>query len=235
MPKSVAIIQSNYIPWKGYFDIINMVDQFILYDDMQFTRRDWRNRNQIKTAQGLKWLTIPVDVKGKYTQQICETRIADPSWPENHWQTIRHNYAKAAHFDRYEALVADLYEKAKFPTLSEVNFHFLTGICSLLGIKTKIDFSMDYKGTGRKTERLISLCQQVGATKYISGPAAKEYMDEALFADAGIELQYVDYSGYPEYTQLHGAFTHGVSIIDLIFNEGPRTPEFMKSPLKMKP
>src|SRR5208283_1807000 len=95
--KSLAAIQSNYIPWKGYFDIINRVDEFMLYDDAQYTRRDWRNRNKIKTPRGLRWLTIPVRVKGKFHQKICETEISDPGWAAGHWQTLRQNYARAKH------------------------------------------------------------------------------------------------------------------------------------------
>src|SRR5437868_3785271 len=97
--KSIAIVQSNYIPWKGYFDMIRAVDEFILYDDVQYTRRDWRNRNRIKTPQGLQWLTIPVDVKGKYSQPICETRVADPRWAERHWKSIVHNYGRTDHIE----------------------------------------------------------------------------------------------------------------------------------------
>ena len=99
--KTVAIVQSCYIPWKGYFDLINLVDEFILYDDRQYTRRDWRNRNRIKTPQGSQWLTIPVEVKGRYDQRIDETRISDPDWAEQHWKTLTHNYASAPHFDDY--------------------------------------------------------------------------------------------------------------------------------------
>jgi hypothetical protein len=101
-PKTIAIVQSNYIPWKGYFDLIARVDEFILYDDMQYTRRDWRNRNLIKTAQGLQWLTIPVDVKGKYFQRINETQISDANWAEVHWKSIVHTYARAPFFAQYK-------------------------------------------------------------------------------------------------------------------------------------
>src|SRR5438046_4323553 len=97
MARKAAIVQSNYIPWKGYFDLIRRVDEFILYDDVQYTRRDWRNRNLIKTPQGLRWLTIPVEVKGKYYQSIRDTKIADPVWAASHWQTIVHNYGRAPH------------------------------------------------------------------------------------------------------------------------------------------
>jgi hypothetical protein len=228
--KKVAILQSNYIPWKGYFDLINMVDEFILYDDMQYTRRDWRNRNIIKTANGPKWLTIPVDVKGKYYQKIKDTKIKDPSWAERHWKSITHNYAKAEFFDDYRDVFEGFYhECAAEECLSRVNYRFLQAICAMLGITTDITWSMDYDLVDGKTERLVGLCRDAGATHYISGPAARDYIDEDLFREAGIELSYIDYSGYPEYRQLFGEFTHRVSVIDLIFNEGPGAPKFMKS------
>ena len=227
--KRVAIIQSNYIPWKGYFDLINMVDEFILYDDMQYTRRDWRNRNYIKTPRGLEWLTIPVEVKGKYLQKIRETRISDPAWAKMHWATLAHNYGKALHFRTYCVLFEDLYLTCDEPMLSRVNFRFIETVCVLLGIRTKISWSMEHRLVEGRTERLIELCKSAGATHYFSGPSARDYIDEALFAKEGIALSYMDYSGYPPYRQLHGTFEHGVTILDLLFNEGPDAPRYMKS------
>lgn len=225
----VAIVQSNYIPWKGYFDIINVADCFILFDDMQYTRRDWRNRNKIKTPAGSAWLTIPVDVKGKYMQRICETLISDRSWNVKHWKSILHNYSKAKYFDRYKKYFEDLFLGCEDRLLSKVNYRFLEGVCGLLGIQARLTWSMEYRLEGERTERLVSLCKQAGATEYISGPSAKGYMDEALFAKEGLKLTYMDYSGYPEYTQLYPPFEHAVSIIDLILNEGQNTTRYMKS------
>lgn len=226
--KRVAIVQSNYIPWKGYFDLINMVDEFILYDDMQYTRRDWRNRNIIKTANGPIWLTIPVDVKGKYSQKIKDTVISDPTWTRKHWASLVHSYAKAKYFSQYRDLFASLYLQEE-QMLSRVNHRFLIAICEILGIKTKISWSMDYSPAEGKTERLVDLSKQAGATEYISGPAAKDYLEEELFQHEGIGLRYVDYSSYPEYKQLWPPFDHRVSIVDLIFNEGPEATRYMKS------
>ncbi len=121
-PKKVAIIQSNYIPWKGYFDIINSVDVFILYDDMQYTRRDWRNRNKIITPKGLQWLTIPVAVKGKYYQKINEVEISDSSWAKKHWGSIVHNYHNAPYFKDYKNLFSSLYLGMDETSLSKVNY-----------------------------------------------------------------------------------------------------------------
>jgi len=228
--KKVAILQSNYIPWKGYFDLINMVDEFILYDDVQYTKNDWRNRNIIKTANGLQWLTIPVNFKGKSSQKIKEAKISNFRWCGKHWKSISQNYAKAEFFSRYREIFEGLYRDCEGEEfLSKVNFRFLKAICRILGIDTEITWSMDYALAEGKTERLVALCMDAGATRYISGPAAKDYMEEGLFEEAGIMLSYIDYSGYPPYTQLFGEFRHRVSVIDLIFNEGPGAAKFMKS------
>jgi hypothetical protein len=227
--KRVAIVQSNYIPWKGYFDLINLVDEFILFDDRQFTRRDWRNRNLIKTARGLHWLTIPVRVKGRYEQRIDETVTDGRDWSDKHWKTISHTYASSPHFNEYRDVFAAAYASSGEERLSDVNRRFLEAICHILGIRTRLSWSTDYPTTGDRTERLINLCRLAGATAYLSGPAARVYIDEAQFQAAGIELTYMDYSGYPEYPQPHGAFEHGVSIIDLLFNAGPEAPRYMKS------
>jgi hypothetical protein len=226
MAKSVAIIQSNYIPWKGYFDIIRRVDHFLLYDDVQYTRGDWRNRNQIKTPQGLHWLTIPT-ARGTLHRNICEIQISDETWPEQHWKTIRHNYRKAPCFDKCESFFANLYGRATSNMLSDVNYLFLSEICGFLGIKTRLEFSMNYQSTAGRTERLVDLCRQLGATKYVSGPSAKDYLDERLFTAVGIDVEYMDYSQYPCYRQLHGAFCHNVSIVDLILNEGRGAGRFI--------
>ena len=225
----MAIVQSCYIPWKGYFDMVNLADEFILYDDVQYTRRDWRNRNRIKTANGIVWLTIPVNVKGRYSQKIRETTISDPDWARKHWKSIVQWYSKAEYFHRYEKQFAELYLGCQEQYLSMVNHRFLSAICDALGIRTTLSWSADYELVEGKTERLVALCNQAGAAEYISGPAARGYIDEELFADAGIALRWMDYSGYPEYNQLFPPFEHRVSIIDLLLNEGPNATSYMKS------
>lgn len=228
--KKIAILQSNYIPWKGYFDIINMVDEFILYDDMQYTRRDWRNRNKIVTPDGLLWLSIPVDSKGKYYQKIKETKVADERWVDTHWRSIQLNYTRAKYFGQYAEQIQNVYEQCRSEEyLSTINYRFLKEICSILGIKTKITWSSDYGLVEGKTERLVGLVKAAGGDYYLSGPAAKDYIEDKLFEQAGIELSWMDYSGYPEYVQLSEKFEHGVSVLDLIFNEGPNSYKFMKS------
>lgn len=227
--KKVAILQSNYIPWKGYFDIIANVDEFILYDDMQYTRRDWRNRNKIMTPNGPIWLTIPVMVKGKFYQKINETKVVDQNWVDDHWKSIQMNYARAEYFSDYKERIRAVYDSCKEEVfLSRINYRFLIEICSFLGIHTKITWSSDYHLADGKTERLIDLVKQAGGDYYLSGPAAKDYIAEELFRQANIQLVWMDYRGYPEYRQLSKKFEHGVSILDLIFNEGPNARKFMK-------
>ena len=229
MRKTIAVVQSNYIPWRGYFDLINSVDEFILYDDAQYTIRDWRNRNIIKTSRGLLWLTIPVQVKGKYLQKIKDTRISDPTWRRRHWASIVHSYSRAKYFPMQKELFEKLYLQTDDKLLSEINHRFVVAICRILGIRTTISWSMDYNLVGDKTERLVHLCQQARATEYLSGPLAKAYLDEELFRKEGIFVSYMDYSGYREYRQLYPPFESRVSIIDLIFNEGPDATRYMKS------
>lgn len=227
--KKVAIIQSNYIPWKGYFDIINTVDEFILYDTEQYTRRDWRNRNKIITPNGLLWLTIPVEVKGKYLQRIYETKVSDKDWNKKHWKTIIANYAKARYFKEYKEYFEELYLNCTEVYLSEINFKFINAINQLLGINTKIRWSMEFDLPEGKNQKLIAICKHCNANIYLSGPAAKDYLDENLFKQYGIKVEWMDYSGYPEYPQLFPPFEHAVSIIDLIFNTGPESTKYMKS------
>jgi hypothetical protein len=230
MGKRVAILQSNYIPWKGYFDIINRVDEFVLFDEAQYTKRDWRNRNKIKTPAGSVWLTIPVNVKGKFEQRISEAEVSNKGWADEHWKTIQHNYAKAPYFREFRPFFDELYAKAAQENhLSRVNHLFLSAICDLLGIHTRLSWSADYELPKGKNDRLIGICQQVNGAVYLSGPSARSYLDESLFHQANMQVEWMDYSGYPEYHQLYPPFDHAVSIVDLIFNEGGNAHQFMKS------
>ena len=226
--KKVAILQSNYIPWKGYFDIIGSVDAFVLYDDMQYTKNDWRNRNKIKTQNGLQWLSIPVRQESLH-QKINETKITDPKWNINHWRSISQSYAKAPYFKAYKERFEALFLEAKREYISDINRHFIEAINAMLGITTKIYDSREFVLAEGKSERLLALCQEVGATTYLSGPAARDYLDEKIFTEVGINVEWMDYSGYREYHQLFPPFEHGVSVIDLILNEGENAKNFLKS------
>ena len=229
MGKKIAILQSNYIPWKGYFDLINMVDEFIIYDDMQYTKRDWRNRNKIKTQNGLLWLTIPLEVKGKYFQRINETKISEKDWAKKHWQSIKNNYSKTNYFKEYKDIFEELYLNCEEEYLSQINYKFLMTINNILGITTKIRWSNEFELVDGQTEKLIGICKQCNADIYLSGPAAKDYFDEKLAKQENIKVEWMNYNGYKEYDQLFPPFEHGVSILDLIFNEGTNATKFMRS------
>jgi len=227
--KKVAIIQSNYLPWKGYFDVLAGVDQFVLYDHVQYTRRDWRNRNRVKTKQGVKWVTVPVFIQERSKQTIRATKIADQRWATKHWKTICQAYGRSKYFSNYQEIFSELYLKAShLEYLSEINTLFIREICGLLGITTEIQRSDELQLIEGKNESLIGICKQLDADIYVSGPAAKTYLDLNLFNEAGIEVQFMDYSNYPEYEQLHGKFEHAVSIIDLLFNTGQEARKYMK-------
>jgi hypothetical protein len=228
--KTVAIVQSCYIPWKGYFDLIAGADEFIFYDDRQFTRRDWRNRNRIKTTSGVQWLTIPVNVKGKYHQRIDETTVSDPDWSKRHWKTLVHSYTAAPSFPEYAPAVEELYQQAAAEShLSKINRGFIEGVCKLLGIETALSWATDYDVEGDRSARLAALCCATGASRYLSGPRARSYLDEQLFSSQGIEVVYADYDDYPEYEQLHPPFEGGVTILDLLFHVGSRASSYLKS------
>lgn len=227
MSKRIAIVQSSYIPWKGYFDLIASVDEFVLYDDAQYTKRDWRNRNRVKTANGLLWLTVPVEVKGRFNQRVRDAVVADPRAIERHWRTIQTSYARAACFREYESRLESLFCQASSDRLSAVNFQMLSGLCRLLHIQTPITWSMDYRHAGNPTQHLLDICDQAAATTYLSGPSARSYLDVGMFRDAGIAVEFMDYTGYPEYSQLYPPFEHTVSVIDLLMHTGCEAPRYM--------
>ena len=224
--KKLAICQSNYIPWKGYFDLIAAADEFILYDDVQFTKNDWRNRNKIKTQSGVQWLSVPVGQD--INRLIRNVELKDKRWQAKHWATICHSYKRAPHFDAIAAALEPFYLQRDYSHLSQLNRTLVEFVCGQLGIKTKISNSWDYLIVAGQTERLVRLCEQTGAAEYISGPSARCYLDESMFADRGIKLTWFDYAGYPEYPQLWGGFVHAVSILDLLFNCGDNAPHYMK-------
>ena len=227
MKNKVAILQSNYIPWKGYFDIIRSVDLFIFHDDLQYTKGDWRNRNKIKTPNGIKWLTIPCGTNEK--RLICEVEITDHSWQKQHWNLIQMSYKKSEYFSVYKSFFEDIFLGENWKNLSDFNQTIIKKISKeILNIDTEFDDSRKYELKEKKGDRVIELLKKANAEYYLSGPAAKDYINEKVFKENNISLEWMDYSNYPEYTQLYPPFEHFVSIIDLIFNEGPNTLNFMK-------
>lgn len=226
--KKIAILQSNYIPWKGYFDLINMVDEFIIYDTAQYTKNDWRNRNRIKSSNGLVWLTIPAK-KINLEQSISDTHVADLNWSKKHWKTIAQNYSKAPYFKQYKDIFEEFYQSNEDLNLSSINRELIRIINGILGIKTVIRCSSEFELIDGQTERLMSICKQAGADSYLSGPAAKDYFDMSVADKWKIQVEWMDYSGYEVYCQLYPPFEHGVTILDLIFNEGPNSTNYMRS------
>lgn len=221
----VVVNQSNYLPWKGYFDLISEADVFVFYDDVQFTKNDWRNRNRIKTPKGSEWLSVPVGQS--LDRLVCEVKLEDSRWQVKHWKTLEQNYRKAPHFERYRAFFEDVYLKRTWTTLSELN-HYLTReiATTFLGLRPEFVDSRRFELTGAKQDRLLGLLKELGASHYVSGPAAKAYIDPRAFAAAGIGLEFKDYSGYPEYAQFHPPFEHAVSIVDTLFHVGPEAPRY---------
>ncbi len=223
----VGIIQSCYIPWRGYFDFIDDVNLFIFHDDLQYTKGDWRNRNKIKTPNGRVWLTVPVKYK-KTSQLICETEIDySHKWKAEQINRFKSSYIKSPFFKDALELWENSLQYADL-TISQLNIRLINRICSYLGIFTRLAMSSDYAVTGSKTERLIQLLKKVGATVYLSGPSAKGYLDENLFQEHRIGLEYKTYDYLP-YPQLWGEFGGTVSVLDLIANTGPKARQFLKS------
>jgi len=224
--KTVVVLQSNYMPWKGYFDLIHDADLFVFYDDVQYTKNDWRNRNRIKVANGATWITIPTGSNSD--KLIHEVEIKDSSWQQKHWKMITQNYSKCHYFSHYEEFFSDLYLNQKWQNLSSLNQHTIKVIAeNFLGITTTFRDSREYQLKGQKQDRLLDLLTQTNTTRYISGPAAKEYTDPNAFTELDIELVWKDYSGYPEYPQRYPPFEHDVSILDLLFNVGPDAPGYI--------
>lgn len=228
MGKTIAIIQSNYIPWKGYFDLINGADEVVIYDDCQYTKNDWRNRNRIKATHGLQWLTIPV-CHERLDQKINETQVADNRWRKKHWSSISQAYSKTKFFSEFSAGFQELYADEQTGMLSDINLQFIRLINEILGISTRIRLSSEFELKGDRTEKLLGICKQCEATAYLSGPAARSYFDQDKARKQGLSVYWMVYSGYKPYAQHHGPFEHAVSVLDLIFNTGRDAPSYMKS------
>jgi hypothetical protein len=219
--KRIAIIQSAYIPWRGFFDLIARCDEYVIFDTVQFAKRHWHNRNKLVTPNGPVWLTIPVATKSKFEQAIDEVSFSEP-WADKHWRSFVANYARAPFFAELGPQFEQLYRLAgEKSLLTETNEIFLRGISRILGISTAITRDRGYEPQGARSERLLDICRKAGATHYLSGPSARSYLDESLFADAGIKVEWMEYPAYPPYPQVWGEFEPAVSVLDMLFNAGP--------------
>ncbi|GAB4542355.1 MAG: WbqC family protein [Anaerolineales bacterium] len=218
---NVVILQPSYIPWRGYFDQIRRADLFIFYDDVQYDKHGWRNRNQIKTAQGKQWLTIPVHSKGATEGALIKDIKIDWSkpWAKNHLKALTFAYHKAPHFADYKDWLAAAFAR-RDETLADFTIGLTVELARELNFPAEFLRSSTLNGiNGQKTERLIQILQRVGATHYLSGPSARDYIQPELFKAAGIALEYIEYN-YPEYPQLYPPFDSYVSILDLLFMTG---------------
>ena len=224
-----VILQPSYIPWRGYFHQIYKADVFVFYDDVQYDKHGWRNRNRVKTAQGAKWLTIPVHSKGNVAHQtlINEIQISwNEDWTARHWMTIKQSYSKAPYFNQYAPLLEEFYQR-RSELLADFTIDLTVALARALGIQhTRFVRSSSLEAHGAKTDRLVSILTQLGTTHYISGPSAKDYLEEDRLEAAGISLEYMVYD-YPEYPQLYPPFDPQVSIVDLLFMTGEHAPQYI--------
>lgn len=224
-----VILQPSYIPWRGYFHQIALADVFVFFDDVQYDKRGWRNRNVIKTPAGPKWLTIPVHCKGAQTEHIPIKEIPivwEKPWSQYHLEAISQSYKKAPYFDYFFDFMNT--SLSAYPNLlADFTIDLTKSLASFIGIEGKHYLrSSSLSVPGGKTEKLINILKLVGADHYISGPSARDYIDEQQFRDQKITLEYMTYS-YPEYPQFYPPFDGNVSIIDLIFMTGPAALDYI--------
>lgn len=226
MSRTVAVLQSNYLPWKGYFDLIHDVDLFIFYDDVQYTKNDWRNRNKVKVPGGAAWITVPVGQA--LDRRICDVELHDTHWQEKHWKTLRQYYSQAPYFGLLDNFLRQVYLERSWRSLSELNQYLIVTIArDFLGVTTQFADSRNFQLAGQRLERLLALLRAAGATRYVSGPSGRSYIDPERFSEAGIELTFKSYDGYPEYPQRFPPFDHFVSILDLLCNVGPDAASYV--------
>ncbi|MFC1688484.1 WbqC family protein [Pseudomonadota bacterium] len=224
--KTIGIIQPSYLPWRGFFDFIHEVDVFVFLDDVQYTTRDWRSRNKIKTKDGKTiWLSVPIT--GGRHQLIKDVQIDySTPWVKKHLNSLQHNYAKTDYFDLYYPKIKHLLY-ANFSSLSHLDIALTTKIAELLGITTEFMRASELNTTGSKDDKLVEIVKRLDGNSYLSGPAARNYLRPELWKEAGILLAYKDYSGYPQYQQISEPFEPNVSVLDLLFSTGTQAPEYI--------
>ena len=226
--RTIGIIQPNYIPWRGFFDFVHEVDVFVFLDDAQYTVRDWRNRNRIRTKQGETiWLTVPT--VGGRDQLIKDVKIDDSQpWIRKHLRAIEHNYGQTRNFSEYFELLHEVYTRG-FSSLSDLDIALTRTLSKCLGIETEfvIASTIESESESKKDDKLLQIVKHLQGEAYLSGPAAKAYLCDRLWRDAGVELVYKDYSGYPEYQQISEPFDAAVSVLDLLFMVGEKAPDYI--------
>jgi hypothetical protein len=218
----LAVLQPSYLPWLGYFDQIDRVDIFIYYDDVQYDKNGWRNRNRIKGPNGPAWLTVPVRHSGLGLQRICDVAIdSQHNWAEKHLRSISQFYAKAPFRQDYIGGLTDILGRP-WQLLVDLDIALIEQISAWLGLKARVERSSRLGIEGDRNQRLINICGHFGAKHYLSGNAAQSYVDLDAFAAAGIRVEWQDYA-HPIYPQLHGDFVSHLSVLDLLFNAGPES------------
>lgn len=221
----IGISQSNYLPWKGYFDLINDCDFFVFLDDVQYTSKDWRNRNLIKTKEGKHWLTVPVG--DQINRKICEVSIKNNYWQKKHMRSLEMAYSNCPFFKDFEYILFEIYENNKWLKLSELNQFSTKLICKALKINTVILDSREIIKSTDRNKRLIDIIKLLNGSIYISGESAKSYLDQTLFKKNKINIIWKDYSKYPTYCQKFPPFNHYVSVLDLIFQKGKNSSDYI--------
>ena len=226
---TVAIMQPTYLPWSGYFGLIDYVDEFILLDTVQFSKRSWQQRNQIKTSKGPMWLTVPVKSKGLQSQKIYDVKIdTTRDFPNTHIRAIELNFSKTSYYKEYAPSLIKILE-TEYDRLSTLTLELITWLCRSLGITTPLILASELDVTGTRAELLASICQKIGASSYVSPPGSKIYLDESdALEKRNIDLTYFNYE-HPSYSQLYGDFTPNMSVIDLLFNTGPESKSILHS------
>lgn len=229
MTSTCVILQPSYVPWRGYFDLVHQADVFVFYDDVQYDKHGWRNRNRVKTAQGTQWMTIPVRAAGNVDEGL---RILDVKtnpaarWAKKHAQTLRQSYARAPHFTEFAPLVDEIYAEST-ESLCEFTIASTVRLARALGVEhTRFVRASELGVGGERSPRLVEIVRAVGATRYLSGPSAAAYLEPERFVAAGLELAYAEYD-YPEYPQLHPPYDGAVTIWDTLFMLGAEAPDYI--------
>ncbi len=226
-----AVLQPTYLPWMGYFEMIDSADIYIVCDHVQFSKISWQQRNKIKTSNGVTWLTIPVQSSSQ-DARICDIKISynrrDPL--ERHWKTISFVYKKAPYFNKYKSFFETIFHK-KYVLLRDLNVEIIKGICNILGIKKRIIFSSEMDLNDQdlgKTEKIINLCKRAGVTHLLEAKGGEAFIDLSLSQNEGVLITFQDFE-HPRYSQLWGEFIPYLSVIDLLFNEGDNSLSIIRN------
>jgi hypothetical protein len=226
--KTLALLQPSYLPWIGYFNQVLSVDEFVFLDDVQYTKNDWRNRNRIKTPTGSLWLTLPVNDKNRISSKLLinQVEIKNNNDLLKHLTTIEMNYKKAKYYSEFYPILKDFLSQ-DWKMLSELNIDFIDLVLSYLGIKKKIHKSSDFDiEQTTKMDRIIKICNLFGADRYLSGSAAKDYINIDIFKRSNISVEFQNYD-HPYYPQIWGEFISHLSIIDLLLNNGRKSINYI--------